>query len=724
MPAWLLLGVALLHTLFLILILVAGKPEGARRWLVLLMCWLAGWAGSRAGWALLPTPTDRAALLVCTYLCLFGAGLTLTYLGTRLAPQRATAWPTALMGLLAALWLVAVRFPASLHVAALLPFPPLSPVAGSHLLGLWLVSCGVVAAGLFWRQLHRGAGLLRLQVQYLLLGTCGWLLGATLDTLFPGVHRGWPLPGVTPLLAVLLSVTIWYAWSRLRLRAPATVLTTGVVTLLTLAGATLLFGLSVAGVDRLIWTYTRMPQRAGSFLLALLFGLALHPLWQGVYQLLAWSGARKPDHRQALHDLSGICTRCRDLDLLISATADILLRALHPEHLAVLLPAADGMLLPHPGAPYWEGLPNALPAAMLVPEAVRTQGDVVLCDELLRAPAPLRQLGVELQAWGGALLLPLCLEGNIHGVIVLGERAAGDAYTVEDVQFLQVAARQMTLALENARQYAELRTLNADLDAQVHARTQELHTALVALQDADRAKDTFLAMVSHELLTPVTSLLGWTEIAERHPADIPRALKAITQSAERQHRLVKDLLDVTRIIHGKLSLQPEPTDLWEVTLACLESMRVQAEERRLTLAVIPPACSLPLVADPVRLQQVVTNLGANAVKFTPPHGTITVTGSSTEAEGQLLIRDTGCGIPPEDLPHVFELFRQGGQKTASRGLGLGLTIVHGIVTAHGGQLAIDSPGRGGGCTVTLRLPLAGAERSAPVETVVSGAGRA
>jgi PAS domain S-box-containing protein len=228
---------------------------------------------------------------------------------------------------------------------------------------------------------------------------------------------------------------------------------------------------------------------------------------------------------------------------------------------------------------------------------------------------------------------------------------------------------------------------------------------------ANRAKDEFLAVVSHELRTPLTPILGWTRIMRTYPADAQqnaRALEVIERNVRAQGRLVEDLLDISRIVTGKLRLDMQPVSLRSVVQAALDTVRVPLEARHLVLELELGQAIAPMVGDPDRLQQVVWNLLTNAIKFTPAGGRIRVELRETKDQIELTVTDSGQGISPEYLPQMFNRFSQADSKTTRRygGLGLGLAIVRHIVEMHGGNVKASSDGKDKGATFTVLFPIA------------------
>lgn len=233
--------------------------------------------------------------------------------------------------------------------------------------------------------------------------------------------------------------------------------------------------------------------------------------------------------------------------------------------------------------------------------------------------------------------------------------------------------------------------------------------ARASAERANRIKDEFLSILSHELRSPLNPILGWSRLLQTKtydPAKTMQALVTIERNARLQTQLIDDLLDVARILRGKLSLEEAPVNLVPVIEAALEVVRTAAEAKSIVLQ--PDLIDIGLVkGDSGRLQQIVWNLLANAIKFTPPGGQVHISLSQVQTAAQIRITDTGKGISPEFLPHIFESFRQEDPSITRQhgGLGLGLSIVKYLVDAHGGTIVADSPGEGQGATFAITLPL-------------------
>ncbi|HEV2721410.1 MAG TPA: PAS domain S-box protein [Thermoanaerobaculia bacterium] len=230
-------------------------------------------------------------------------------------------------------------------------------------------------------------------------------------------------------------------------------------------------------------------------------------------------------------------------------------------------------------------------------------------------------------------------------------------------------------------------------------------------QEANRAKDEFLMTLSHELRTPMTAILGWARLLPTmSPEDtnFHEAINQIARGAQLQAHLIDDVLDVSRIVSGKLRLSREKLDLARVISNAVEAVRPTADAKSITVtAALEPGLGT-IVADPTRIQQVLWNLLSNAMKFTPKHGRVEVSARRSESQVHLVVTDTGEGIDPDFLPHVFEAFRQAENPNTRihGGLGLGLSIVRYIAEAHGGTVTAESAGRGKGATFIVTLPIA------------------
>ncbi len=270
---------------------------------------------------------------------------------------------------------------------------------------------------------------------------------------------------------------------------------------------------------------------------------------------------------------------------------------------------------------------------------------------------------------------------------------------------LQQKARSLEAEIAERKQVEE--RLRLSLMQEQLARTEA--------EDANRLKDEFLATVSHELRTPLHAVIGWSHMLRSGGLDEAttiRAIETIERNAKSQAQLIEDILDVSRVITGKLHLNIGLVDFSSVINAAIDSVQLAAESKGIQLEVTLDPSARRVLGDPSRLQQVVWNLLSNAIKFTPAGGRVQVRLERAGADAQISVSDTGEGINSEFLPFIFDRFRQadGSSTRKHGGLGLGLAIVRHLVEQHGGTVSADSLGKGQGTTFTLRLPLAAAQK--------------
>lgn len=296
-------------------------------------------------------------------------------------------------------------------------------------------------------------------------------------------------------------------------------------------------------------------------------------------------------------------------------------------------------------------------------------------------------LGERLQSRIGA---PLIVEGRLIGVIHAGTHDER-RFNADDVRLLQLVADRVALAVEHSRLY------EAERKARVEAET------------ANRMKDDFLATVSHELRSPLNAMLGWTSLLREGKLDAEqtaRALQTIENSARSQGRIISDLLDVSRIVSGKLRLNVAPIELSKVIEAAFDAVRPAADKRGVALEKWLDPQAGRMLGDADRVQQIVWNLLANAIKFTPKGGRVRVELRRKAEQLEVIVSDTGQGIKPEFLPFVFDRYRQADAKSSARqgGLGLGLAIVRNLTEMQGGQVRVSSEGEGQGATFVVTFP--------------------
>jgi len=329
--------------------------------------------------------------------------------------------------------------------------------------------------------------------------------------------------------------------------------------------------------------------------------------------------------------------------------------------------------------------------------AVLESGRPFRCDDMRRDPRSLEDaLVVETEGLVSTMIVPIMVEGRVEGLLYVHRRAARP-FTDRSGTILRQLAEYASIAIHNMQLLAHEHRMRADAEG------------------ASRMKDEFLATLSHELRSPLQPLLNWAYLLRSpnlDPASAERALDAIERSTKTLGQLIEDLLDVSRIVTGKLRLQARPVKLPGVIRTAMEAVEAAALAKGVKLETRIEPDVPPVLGDPDRLQQVLWNLLSNGIKFTPRGGRVTASLVGRSSEVLITVSDTGVGIKGEFLPHVFERFRQAESSTnrGYGGLGLGLAIVRHLVELHGGRVAVQSQGVGHGATFIVRLPVAVASR--------------
>jgi len=318
---------------------------------------------------------------------------------------------------------------------------------------------------------------------------------------------------------------------------------------------------------------------------------------------------------------------------------------------------------------------------------------------------------------GGDLSEPLKQICLTHSRIIPGESYVSLSETndqLHQITLLQQKALTLSHEIAERRKTEErLRAVQQELESQLAKSEEWLRREQVARAEAEtanRMKDEFLATVSHELRTPLNAILGWSHMVNRgrlDPVASEQALESIERNARSQAQLVEDLLDVSRMIKGKVQLNLEKVDVVSVVNAAIDSVKLAADSKQIQLQLVLDKRVQSIVGDASRLQQVVWNLVSNAIKFTPARGTVTVQLKQQEDKVELSVVDSGQGMSPGFLKFAFDRFRQADASSSRShgGLGLGLAIVKHLVELHGGYVSVSSPGVGRGSSFVVSLPV-------------------
>jgi PAS domain S-box-containing protein len=307
--------------------------------------------------------------------------------------------------------------------------------------------------------------------------------------------------------------------------------------------------------------------------------------------------------------------------------------------------------------------------------------------------------------------------GEVLGGLFFGHPDPG-VFTERDEIIVSGLASQAAIAMDNARLYEAAKKARGEAE-QAATENERLYRQA---EESSRLKEEFLATISHELRTPLSAILGWARmlrLGQLSEENAAKALDTIERNARAQAQLVDDLLDVSRIITGKLRMDVRPADPNSFIDAAVEAVRPAAEAKGVRMQKVVDTGAISIPGDPVRLQQVVWNLLSNAIKFTPRGGRVQIRSERVNSHLEIVVSDTGQGISTDFLPHVFDRFRQADQKTSRKhgGMGLGLSIVRHLVELHGGTVRANSEGEGQGAIFTVMLPIS------PVYQVDASGGR-
>jgi signal transduction histidine kinase/HAMP domain-containing protein len=420
--------------------------------------------------------------------------------------------------------------------------------------------------------------------------------------------------------------------------------------------------------------------------------------------------ARRVETLRRLHQFSRSAYRMTDLREVVARSTQAIAAFTNAERVWLQLYDANTHRL-EAAPPAWN-VPDDMAASLLISVDTRSiagmvfrTGEPYCSNDLDRDPYASRELLAATGARNG-VFVPLKTEEETLGVVAAINRPEG--FGQEEIDAVTSFADIASLLLKNARLYT---TLVGTVDE---------------LKRASRLKDHFLQNVNHELRTPLTAIVGWTDLFEEGAVDEPtlrRGLKQIRQSARVLLALIDDLLDLARLDRGALTLDRRPVFLSEVIQRSLDTVRLMAEARGVVLILAPlPEPMPPVRADALRLQQVLWNLLANAIQFSPRHGRVVVRVDREPERYLVSVEDDGIGIPESELPHVFERFRQvdGSATRGHAGMGIGLALARSLVELHGGSIWASSV-VGQGSRFTLALPIRGPERRltapdvAPVE---------
>ena len=607
-------------------------------------------------------------------------------------------------------WYKSLRFPVAILPVVIagvwlhFPHSRVVPLTASY----WILCCSLYCVFYVGSIIKRARGRERLQLQYMLLGLLLLCLGEVIEKTGPLLTGQQMSFYLQPCLGLAFLALTTYVLLGNPLIGLDRIIQQSVIFLSLLGIIALVFTFAIKDLSSVLFYLLRFSRRGGFYLVTALLGLVFLPVYA---RLLHWSNRWRYLHHldpaMILHEAEELFDLTNDPQGWAATLKQVVTRFIMPEHLSIFVP-------------YFGGTYRCIASTedtRIVPDYLdnknTTVGYIIFTNKPLITDYLIYQLGAEeheawtLKSWDIALACPLSYKKLRYGFLLLGEKRSGGAYTREDLQFFSALCVIAANAYHRIHSQNELLQDKKTQEQVVAQQREQLTTTSTRLQQIDRANDHFLAILSHELLSPLTSILGWADVGLQSSDNevTSKALGVILNNARRQKRLVDDLLDVSRMNYQKLHLERNFVDLWELAKQSIEGIQQQTAERRIDLRVVPPENAMPVFADASRMLQVFTNLLANAIKFTDPQGTITVTGTCDGLQAWVEVRDTGIGITAGDLETIFELFNQGAaDKDHGKGLGLGLALVQGIVNLHDGTITAESPGIGFGSTFCVKLP--------------------
>lgn len=415
-----------------------------------------------------------------------------------------------------------------------------------------------------------------------------------------------------------------------------------------------------------------------------------------------------------LHEASHALSRSLDIDTLLQEVLLLIKREFGFEHLGVRLLDEDGILRIRSHV----GLSDEYVTASAMPPSRETYFGSCFLDARPVVVGDTREIDkpllfsklVQAVPISAFIHAPMIYEGRVIGVLTAYTTRGPMHFTDEFVELFAALANQLAMAAINAQLYGEIQAYSHAMEEKVTRRTAELEKANARLLELDRLKSDFLSTVSHELRTPLTSIRSFSEILLRYDVDDAEKRKKfvgiIHNEAERLTRMINELLDLSKIEAGRMELQPEPLELEAVFARAVSATHPLFAEREINVVSTVEALLPPVYADADRLHQVLTNLLANSVKFSPKGGTIRLSGVKKEGFALISVEDEGPGIPPDRLEQIFERFHQvrDPQKSHPLGTGLGLTISREIVDKMGGNIWVESE-FGAGAVFSFTVPL-------------------
>lgn len=570
----------------------------------------------------------------------------------------------------------------------------------------WMISCVIGMLISLIKKYINFKDLKKIQLQYLFLG---FLLSAiitiTTNIVSPLVTGSYAFAKFGPYSMIFLVTFTAYAITRHHLMDIRLLVVKSIVYFLLFLFITFIYTFFVVIIGVLLF---KQDLQASTFwpplAVALVVGFTLHPLRRAFTK---WTDRIFFKDRYDFEDLTKKLNEVATSTIILS---ELLFRFLNNLLEEMRITRGTFILLEN-GKIYETESVGYKEVINLEPDEIKhliKEGKTEIFDEVLEG-SKCKEI---MRKYNASLIFPLKTEGEIVGFLILGEKKSGDIYTAQDIRVLEIITAQLALGVQNAKAYEKTQKFNLILRAEVNRATKELRDVNERLREADKAKDEFISMASHEIRTPIATLEGYLSIlnSQKLKAEAAQEIsKRSYESVDRLSTLVKDLLDVSRIDQKRIQISKQPIRLERIIDHVIESFELRARDKGIYLKFKKPEKMLPEInIDADRIEEVLNNLVGNAIKFTDKGG-ITISIDKKGNNAIVAVADTGQGIPKDALPNLFKKFYQA--QTASSvlsnekgGTGLGLYITKNILEMHGGKIWAESIWRKG-ATFYFSLPM-------------------
>jgi signal transduction histidine kinase len=569
----------------------------------------------------------------------------------------------------------------------------------------WLLVLFGLVVGTVWRASHASSTTIRLrqQIRFIILGfSVSFILGVLVSAIIPALSSDWNLAKFGPVLTVFMVGSISYAIIRHRLFDVRLVVARSIAYTLLLATLAIVYGASLFVISNIFFTGVKVGagEQITYLILALVLAITFQPLRHFFEHITDQIFFRnRYESQTVLADFSNVLVRDIDLnDLLKHSLAEI------SKSLSI---GYSQLIIFNEGKVYRVAQQGLIPKRMIVaPQLKGFTKAMIVADELDEGTQK------EIMDDHGLRVTALLKTHNeVIGYLLLGDKLSGDIYSKQDIDVIGIMAKELAVAISNAKAYAEIQAFAATLQERVNHATGRLRVANRHLKELDQAKDEFLSLASHQLRTPLTTIKGYLSmILEGDAGKLNKLQREFTtnafDSSERMVRLITDLLDVSRMSAGRFVIQPKATDMNEVMRSEVQQLQSHAETKNLKLSLEEPATPLPpTMLDENKTRQVIMNFVDNAIYYTEK-GSVTVSLSESKGKLRVEVCDTGMGVPPEAQKHLFSKFFRAAnaQKSRPDGTGLGLFLAKRVIEDQGGEIIFHSE-VGKGSTFGFELPM-------------------